>query len=377
MAETRARDTADINTTVDALPTLTEASTVTNRNLLYNGAMQVAQRGTSVTGITGTGYNTADRYQTILGTMGTWTQTVDNDAPTGSGLSKSLKMLCTTADASPAAGDFHYITQILEGQDLQRVAKGTASAQQLTLSFWVKSNSTGTYIARLYDEGNNRSVSASYAVSASATWEKKSITFPADATGTFANNNAAALYVQFWLGAGSNRTSGTLQTTWGTVADANAAVGQVNLAAATNNYWQVTGVQLEVGAAPTAFEFKSFGQELRECQRYYFRVNGSAAGDVTFTNASYWNSTTARGVMHFPVSMRVPPTMSCTNSTNAFRLGANNGDDDFDTINNMFNPTPTSALLNVSAGISGTIGHGGYITISQSATSFVAFAAEL
>jgi hypothetical protein len=283
------------------------------RNLLYNGAMQVAQRGTSTASITAGGYYTADRWNLILGTMGTWTQSVDADGPSGSGLTKSIKMLCTTADASPAAGDFNYVTQILEGQDIQRIAKGSASAQQVTLSFWVKSNATGTYIARLYDEDNNRSVSASYSVSASATWERKTITFPADATGAFANDNGSSLYVQFWLGAGSNRTSGTLQTTWGTVSDANAAVGQTNLAAATNNYWQVTGVQLEVGPAATPFEFKSFGQELRECQRYYYRMQGS-----NFTRFAVGHCTgTANGnaIMQFPVSMRANPSSMDTSGT--------------------------------------------------------------
>lgn len=240
-----------------------------NRNLLYNGAMQCHQRGTSTASITSGGYFTADRWYFNPVTMGTWTQSVENDAPTGSGFRKSLKVLATTADGSPAAGDVVYAEQQLEGQDCQRIAKGTASAQQLTLSFWVKANVTGTYIAMLYDNDNTRHVSASYTVSASATWEKKTITFPADTTGALDNDNASSLWVRFWLGVGTNHSSGTLATSWASYTAANAAVGQVNVAAATNNYWQVTGVQLEVGPVATGFEFKSFGQELAECQRYY------------------------------------------------------------------------------------------------------------
>lgn len=241
-----------------------------NRNLLYNGAMQVAQRGTSVAGITTAGgYHTADRWVGNVTNLGTWTQSVENDAPTGSGLRKSLKMLCTTADASPASTDLVRVDQYLEGQDLQRIAKGTASAQQLTLSFWVKTNVTGTYIVELVDVDNTRNVSASYTVAASATWERKTITFPADTTGAFDNDNALSLRVCFGLGAGPDLTGGTLQTTWATPTNANRYVGQTNLASATNNYWQVTGVQLETGVAATPFEFKSYGQELRECQRYY------------------------------------------------------------------------------------------------------------
>jgi hypothetical protein len=240
-----------------------------NRNVVINGAMQVAQRGTSVTGITSGGYRTADRYAFDVATMGTWTQTVENDAPTGSGFRKSLKLLCTTADASPAAGDYLILQYYAEGQNVQQFLKGTSSAKQFTLSFWVKSNVTGTYIAEIVDNDNSRRVSASYSVSASATWEKKTITFPADTTGAFDNDNAASLGVFWWLGAGSTFTGGSpLQTTWGTATNTR-ATGVTNLAAATNNYWQITGVQLEPGAVATPFEFEHFDVTLRRCMRYF------------------------------------------------------------------------------------------------------------
>ena len=286
---------------LDSTGAMTGSFPYPNRNLIYNGAMQVSQRGTSTASITGGGYYTADRYQVGIDSLGTWTQSVENDAPTGSGFRKSLKMLCTTADASPAASDTLRIDQYLEGQDLQRIAKGTSSAQQLTMSFWVKSNVTGTYIVWLYDNDNARQVSASYTISASATWERKTITFPADTTGAFDNDNAASLLVSFILGAGSSFTSGTLATTWAAASNANRAVGQTNLAAATNNYWQITGVQLETGSIATPFEFKNYGQELRECQRYcYILLNDVAYGTArNATNGTVW--------VNFPVQMRVVP----------------------------------------------------------------------
>lgn len=277
-----------------------------NRNLLYNGAMQVAQRGTSTASITSLDYFTVDRWAFGGGTQGVWTMSVESDAPTGSGFHKSAKVLCTTADASPAAGDFLLFEQRLEGQDLQRVAKGTSSAQQLMLSFWVKANVTGTYVIELNDTDNNRSVSASYTISSSATWERKTITFPADTTGAFDNDNAGSLRVLYWLGAGSNFTSGTLQTAWGAQTTANRAPGQTNLAAATNNYWQVTGVQLEVGDTATPFEFKSYGQELRECQRYYqVSLATGSAGLGMATSAP-----AANVVFHFQQTMRAAPTIT-------------------------------------------------------------------
>jgi hypothetical protein len=239
------------------------------KNLIINGAMQVAQRSTSVASITSSGYRTVDRFNFTVGNMGTWTQSVENDAPTSSGFRKSLKMLCTTADASPAASDVLGIFQNIEGQNVQQIAKGTSSAKQLTLSFWVKSNVTGTYIVYAYDNDNNRICSKSYTINASATWEKKTITFPADTTGVLDNDNALSLQIFFSLGVGSDSSSGTLQTTWGTYVAANSRVGQVNVAASTNNYWQITGVQLEVGNTATEFEFLPAQVELALCQRYY------------------------------------------------------------------------------------------------------------
>jgi hypothetical protein len=239
------------------------------KNLIINGDMQIAQRGTSTASITSDTYATTDRWRLLPSSQGTWTMSVENDAPTGSGFRKSTKVLCTTADASPAGADYVRLDQRIEGQNLQVVKKGTAAAEQLTICFWVKANVTGTYIVSLYDVDNNRVVSKSYTINASATWEKKTITFPADTTGAFDNDNEASLILIFRLGVGSNYTSGTLQNTWATYADANSAVGQTNLASATNNYWQVTGVQLEVGDTATPFEFKPFDKNLEECRRYY------------------------------------------------------------------------------------------------------------
>ena len=281
------------------------------RNLIINGAMQVAQRGTSASSKTTSGYYTADRWNADINTLGTWTQSVENDAPTGSGFRKSLKMLCTTADASPAAGDVGVIAQYFEGQNLQSIKKGTSSAERLTLTFWVKSNVTGTHVVELRDADNSRSVSASYSVSASATWEKKTIVFPADTTGAFDNDNAASLDVNFWLGAGSTYTSGTLATTWGSTTNANRAVGQTNVAAATNNYWQITGVQMEVGPIATAYEFKPYDVELAQCQRYYTQ---ESAGIVYPATTTFSNSYCQR-VALYP-QMRATPTVTIYPSAN-------------------------------------------------------------
>ena len=313
------------------------------RNLIINGDMQIAQRGTSTAGITTDSLATADRWISQIGTLGTWTNSVENDAPTGSGFRKSWKWLCTTADASPAAGDFMVPQTRLEGQSLQQIAKGTASAKELTLSFWVKANVTGTYIVGLFDIDNTRIVSKSYTINASATWEKKTITFPADTTGAFDNDSNRSLDIQFWLSAGTNFTSGTLATTWQSNTSANRAVGQTNLAAATNNYWQITGVQLEVGPAPTPFEFLSEQVELSLCQRYYeksFALSQAPANaiyTVTYLGLIAYSDlwTLSFPNIPFKVEKRGTPTMAFYgSSTNTWQIY--NSDETYTTWGNIY-----------------------------------------
>ena len=276
------------------------------RNIIINGDMSIAQRGTSTASITGGGYHTVDRFNTNLTTLGTWTQSQSTDVPSGQGFSSSLKMDCTTADASPASGDLLRITQLIEGQNLQYLKKGTSSSESTTASFWVKSNKTGTYVLEIRDRDNSRAISQSYTISSADTWEKKTLTYVGDTTGTLNNDNGSSLELVFWLGAGSSFTSGTLQTSWGTRTDANTAVGQVNLADSTSNEWYITGVQLEAGQTASEFEFLPYDINRERCLRYFYRSRNESNGTVWFgsmTNA-------ALGCTHqFPVIMRATPTM--------------------------------------------------------------------
>ena len=273
------------------------------RNLIINGAMQVAQRGVSEPNITADGYYTADRLKTGINGLGTWTQSVENDGPDG--FSKSLKMLCTSAAASPAAGNFLLLTYRFEGQDLQHLKKGTSSAESVTLSFWVKSNKTGTYTAELMDNDNSlRHIGKSFTVNSSGTWEYKTVTFEGDTTGAFDNDNNLSLYLDFWLAGGSNFTGGTLQTSWGSYVAANRAAGNVNLGDTTNNYFQITGVQLEVGETATPFEHRSYGEELALCQRYYCEF------DLPSDYSPGGGGSGLYRAYALPVTMRASPTGS-------------------------------------------------------------------
>lgn len=283
------------------------------KNIVINGDMSQAQRGTSATGITGTAYNTIDRFQTLISSLGTWTQSQSTTVPSGQGFTTSLKMDNTTADASPSSGDYCIVRTKFEGQNLQYLKKGTSSAESLTLSFWVRSNKTGTYIAELYDTDNTRQNSQSYTISSADTWEKKTLTYAGDTTGAFDNDNALSLSINFWLGAGTDFTSGTLSTSWSSVTAANRAVGQVNLADNTSNEWYVTGVQLEAGTTASDFEFLPVDVNLSRCYRYFYKTLGSQ-WLFTIDSAGDYN----RAPVFFKSTMRANPTstVSFSNSYN-------------------------------------------------------------
>ena len=256
------------------LPATTQTLATQNalgvRNLIINGDMRIAQRGTSVTGITSSGYYTVDRFTLFATTAGTWTHTQDTDVPTGQGFSKSFKMQCTTANASLSSTSGLFVRQRIEAQNLQHIKKGTASAESLTYSFWVKSNKTGTYIAEIFDDDNVRQISKAYTINAADTWEKKVITFAGDTSGSLPDDNGSGFSVALWFVAGTNYTSnGTLNTSWQSTNVPQRAVGQVNLADSTSNYINITGVQLEVGDTATPFEHRPWDDELIRCMRYY------------------------------------------------------------------------------------------------------------
>jgi len=283
------------------------------KNIIINGDMSIAQRGTSVTGATSSDYYTVDRFQTIIGSQGTWTQSQSTDVPSGQGFAKSLKMDCTTADASPASSDSLRVRQNIEGQFLQYLKKGTANAESITASFWVKSNKTGTYIFEIFDTDNARYLSKTYTISSSNTWEKKTITFEPDTSGTIGNDNGGSFECTWWLGAGTDFTSGTLQTSWSSQNNANRAVGQVNLADSTSNEWYITGVQLEAGTSASDFEFLPVDINKRRCERYYMNLGLCTGSSYSSTNGMLWS-------IQFPVETRATPTVSFSYSGTANRI---------------------------------------------------------
>ena len=351
---------------------------LSNRNIIINGAMQVAQRSTSVA-ISSDGYHTLDRWRTAISGLGSWTQTQSTDVPTGAGFASSLKMDCTTADASPAAGDYLQVSTRIEGQDVQRLKYGTASAESMILSFWVKSTKTGVNVVSFYQDDGAKQISGSYTIGTSNTWEYKTIAFVGNTVNAIANDNTRGFQVAWYLGAGSNRTSGTLRTTWTAYATADEAVGQVNNADSTSNDWLITGVQMEVGPVATPFEHRSYGQELALCQRYFFiGCSSTDAHTGGMANGSFRTTNNAQVLQQHPVAMRTNPTTALRASGSVVIHDTNDG--------NNINVTAIDAVVMQSikstifgltlASASGATGDGCW-TYSATSTPGITFDAEL
>ena len=271
-----------------------------NKNLIINGAMQVSQRATQRTGVTTTDYQTCDRFELALGSLGTWT--VDQDTNVPDGFSKSFKVTCTTANASPAASAIAYIRHRIEAQNLQHLKFGTAAAQPLTLSFWVRSNKTGNATCNIRQPDDSfRMVGFQYSISAADTWEFKTISIPADTAGTIDNDNGSGLQLEWYLNSGSDSTSGSHQATWTANATANLNPSNLGVGGAVSDYFQITGVQLEVGSVATPFEHRTLTTEITLCQRYYIASQFSIQGNAL-------SSGFVGGWIQFATPMRIAPT---------------------------------------------------------------------
>ena len=286
---------------------------LSHRNIIINGAMNVSQRGTSFASL-GTGY-TVDRFrytENIDTGVVTVTQESITDLP---GFTKAAKINCTTAEAgvpSKAGSKFASFNTKLEGQNLQQLAYGTSSAKQITLSFYVKSNVTGTFCVSLYKgDQTARNVSLGYTISSANTWEKKTLTYPADTGGGgIDNDNGSGLEI-YWVVARQQGYQGAASTTWGNNTDARFA----NLCTATifentNDHIMFTGVQLEVGDTATSFEHRSYGEELSLCQRYFYPYLRGTNSYENIALGFNYNSTTGMVLLEPPVEMRTTPSLT-------------------------------------------------------------------
>jgi len=291
----KARGLADLGNAFDD-------AALSNRNLIINGAMQVAQRGTSFV-VPSNGTYTLDRFKAyITSNFDQLSPTVTQSSDAPDGFSNSLMWTTTTAETTIDANELAYVWHMIEAQNCQQLAYGTSSAKAVTLSFWVKSSIAGTYAVNLYAADAAKVIGATYSVVDTNTWEYKTITFYGNAANAINNDNGEGLRVSWVLAAGSDYTASS-NTSWVSYSDAIWAYGHTanSLLTTTNATWQITGVQLEVGDTATPFEHRSYGDELARCQRYYTVTR--SYNRVSYTGYAYY--TTA-----IPVQQRASPTIS-------------------------------------------------------------------
>lgn len=343
---------------------------LSNRNLIINGAMQVAQRG-DVTGVTGADvYGGADRFATNGTDFGTVSLVQEADAPEGFAESQRVKF--TTARSTTGAGDHFVIGTRLEGQDLQRFKKGTSNAESMTVSFYAKASQATTIQLELFDADNNRQASKEFAITTS--WARYSYSFAGDTTGAFNNDNGLSMYVFFWLGAGTTWTSGANPDgSWISTDNSRRVHSDVGTTFmdTLNAEFNLTGVQLEVGEQATPFEHRSFGDELQRCQRYFYAEDNGDPYHMVACGAAT-GSTLFIGIMSTPVTMRAAPTLATTGSYEF--AGAISGSA---SALSVTDPTSSNNMQIRATGSGFTDGNGGYLRNNNDTSATFYLDAEL
>jgi hypothetical protein len=344
------------------------------KNILINGDMSVNQRGT-VTGINSNTY-TLDRWITE-GDDATLTVSQDTSVPSAQGFGKSLKIAVTTANASVAADELQKIVQRIEGQFLQQLLFGTSSAKSFTLSFWVKSNITGTYAMEFQNDDNDKVQTATYSISSADTWEKKTITISGDTASGFDNDANRSFRVIWWLAAGSNYTSNSASSGAWIARSSNInsiAYGHaVNVTSSTSNTFYLTGCQLEVGTSASDFEFLPTDVNLQRCYRYYeVIVSGNTkviAPAITYT------ASTAAGIINFKTTKRATPTLDAVTGSDYYEFFRNGGTPEYSSFA-IGDASVNLCYISGNSASSTTAGYAGYLQ-TNNASSFIAFDSEL
>jgi len=295
------------------------ASPYVLKNLIINGDMRIAQRGTSATITGGSVCHTVDRFimnidTTIFNSIATMGQNLDSLTPP-SDFSNYVGIQINTGTAL-SGNPYYNFRQQIEGNNLSHLKFGTSDAKTITLSFWVRSTLTGDFSFSLRNGASNRSYVTTYNIASANTWEKKTITITGDTTGTWAVNNTIGLTVNWGLGNSSGNFSTSTLNEWQAGSLTGATTG-VDLVATTNAKWYITGVQLEINDTATPFENRMYSQELAMCQRYYCKSYNTTTAPATSTSNGIniiGGSTQASGYQYmclvFPQDMRTTPSIT-------------------------------------------------------------------
>jgi hypothetical protein len=281
------------------------------KNMIINGDMRISQRATSVSASNNT-YNTLDRWNTWINyNSGAVTMSQASAAPPG--FYKSLQFYNNGNATTP---QYHFVEQKIEAQNIPQLKMGTNDAEYMTLSFWVRSSVTGTFNVEISDDDGSHHVIKRYTINNAATWEYKTITIPpATNTGVPTYDNTMGLTVHWWISGGSSYNGTSADGKWQTYSTTRRNDGG-NTTFADPDYWNITGVQLEVGKNATDFEHRSYGEELLLCQRYYQnsynQALGQYPGDTSLDNGiiqTCWSDGNSPFGM-FPTPMRAAPSVT-------------------------------------------------------------------
>ena len=304
----KARELAELGAAYDS-------GALSNRNLVINGAMNVSQRATSATAaVAGGSYITLDRYKIYNDTDGAYTSEQSTTAPDG--FPNSMKLQVTTADTSLSSAQYAAFAHFIEAQNLQQLAYGANTAKDVTVSFYVRSNKTGTYCFCLNKNDSTQYLFIKeFTIDVADTWERKIITVSPDSQikasgGAIANDNGAGLRAFIFLAAGSDY-HGT-NNVWNTNTNYYATSNQVNWMDSTSNNFYITGLQIEVGTEATPFEHRSFDDELLRCSRYFQTISGGSDAFTFSSKAQGASSVDATVTLRTP--LRASPTFNSINS---------------------------------------------------------------
>jgi hypothetical protein len=346
------------------------------KNRIINGAMVIDQRNAGAA-VTANGSFPVDRFfQSFIAGEVAISGQQDSSAPTG--FVNSTKITITTAEVSVGADDRSAFQHRIEGTNVADLAWGTANAQTVTLSFWVRSSVTGTFGGALRNSANNRSYPFTYSISVANTWEQKSVTIPGDTTGTWLTTTGIGIVVNFSLMAGTN-FAGTAGA-WA-AAGVQGATGQVQLATTLNATWYITGVQLEKGSTATSFDYRPYGTELALCQRYYYKTFPAAANSAL--NLVGYISSTTEAVLNgqYPVVMRTAPTaLEQSGTASNYRITTSTGAANCSSVpvhNSSTNEYGPAVTFTVASGLVAGQGALGRTGSTTGASGYLAWSAEL
>ena len=292
-----------------------------NRNIITNGAMNVSQRhGGSVVSVAPSDHYVVDRFKIQDYSDATFNSQHDYDGPAG--FTYCSKLTVTGTDTSLGTTQYQRFLQPIEGYNMRHLKWGTADAQTVTLSFYVKSSLTGTFSVFVFNNSATRSFISTYTISAANTWERKTVTITGDTTGTWEKSANVGAYIGWSLGTGTNFQTSTLDAWDGSFK--MAGTSQVNFAGTNGATWQVTGVQLEVGSKATEFENEDYQVTLAKCQRYFYSWTSSGLSDNLYLSTPYATGTppnsSASVAYTFPVTMRANPTMAALTGSGVSNL---------------------------------------------------------